>query len=96
MLPTDTILTTIPATEVSRLVVVLVQQGSSSHLELRQQSWGGDGVEWFTQNSIQIESDQVAQLRATLGTGSSAPTLPNSFNRVPKTASWQPKVVRAG
>ena len=37
-----------------------------SIVELRQQSWG-DGVGWFTQSSVQLEPEQVSQLRLALG-----------------------------
>lgn len=43
-----------------------------SLIELRQQSWG-DGVGWFTQSSVQLEPDQVAQLRSALGTPKAMP-----------------------
>lgn len=44
----------------------------NSLIELRQQSWG-DGVGWFTQSSVQLEPDQVAQLRSALGTPKAMP-----------------------
>jgi len=47
------------------LVHCRVKTGSSL-IELRQQSWG-DGVGWFTQSSVQLEPDQVSQLRLALG-----------------------------
>ncbi|QDU93737.1 hypothetical protein [Lignipirellula cremea] len=95
----ETILSTIPGDSSARLVVMLVQTDDGSHMELRQQSWGGDGVEWFTQNSIRLESDQVAALKATLGVSSGVNNnrqrLPQSFGRLPKASSWEPRIVRA-
>jgi len=75
-----------------RLAVVLVTgvPGTAlpaSRVELRQQTWG-EGVGWFTQTSIALEPEQVAGLKATLGstscggaksTGKAAATLPASF-----------------
>ena len=49
-----------------RLVVVHRQSAGESRLELRQQTWG-EGIGWFTQNSVPLETHQLSQLRATLG-----------------------------
>jgi hypothetical protein len=49
------------------LLVHCRAKNDSSLIELRQQSWG-DGVGWFTQSSVQLEPDQVSQLRLALGT----------------------------
>ena len=49
-----------------RLQVVLCTGDASSRVELRQQSWG-DGIGWFTQSSISLQSDQVGQLKSVLG-----------------------------
>lgn len=43
-----------------------------SWMELRQQSWG-DGVGWFTQNSVKLEPGQISQLRLALGPAKGTP-----------------------
>lgn len=81
----ETTLATIPGENPKeRLELVLCASGG---LELRQQSWG-EGVGWFTQGSIQIESSQLNDLRATLGQGGARQvTLPKA------PSGWRPKVV---
>ena len=49
-----------------RVLVTLCNDDSGSRVELRQQSWG-DGIGWFTQNSVSLEPKQVAQLKSALG-----------------------------
>jgi hypothetical protein len=97
MLRNDTVLSTIPASETERLLVVLVHASETgSRLELRQQSFS-NGIGWFTQSSIQLEPGQVAALRNSLGnSGGKRPdqTLPREFTTIPA-AAWQPKVVHA-
>ncbi|MEQ8788068.1 MAG: hypothetical protein RIC55_17300 [Pirellulaceae bacterium] len=44
----------------------LVEGGS--HLELRQQSYA-ESLGWYTQSSVKIEPQQVAELRNSLGIG---------------------------
>jgi len=76
MMPTnETVLSTIVgATDDERLLVVLVHSSAyGSRLELKQQSWG-DGVGWFTQSRVEIQPDQVADLRSALGAGGCTPT----------------------
>lgn len=101
---TETILSTLPATEAERLVVVLVQgadAGSgvhSSRMELRQQSFS-NGIGWFTQSTVHLEPGQVAALRNALGTGSGQASrernrLPREFSTIAP-AAWEPKVVHA-
>jgi hypothetical protein len=96
--PPETTLTTIPASETERLLVVLVQSPEQgSRIELRQQSFS-KGIGWFTQSTVQLEPSQVAALRNALGTSASgkrsATTLPREFSTMAP-ASWQPRVVHA-
>jgi len=94
----DTVLSTIPASETERLLVVLVQTPEAgSRMELRQQSFS-KGIGWFTQSTVQLEPGQVAALRNALGT---TPTGQRSSRRLPREfstiapAAWSPKVVHA-
>jgi hypothetical protein len=95
--PSETILTQIPASEVERLLVVLVQSPEhGSRMELRQQSFS-KGIGWFTQSTVQLEPGQVAALRNALGsTGGSRPAtrLPREFSTIAP-PTWHPKVVHA-
>ena len=71
----EAILATLPSThDEGRTVVVLCQDNGRSRIELRQQSWGA-GVGWYTQSTVQLDPEQVAGLRAALGSA--------SWNRVP-------------
>lgn len=94
---TETTLSSIPASDVERLQVVLVQSTElGSHMELRQQSFS-KGIGWFTQSTIKLEPGQVAALRNSLGNtsgGQRAARLPREFSTIAP-ASWQPKVVHA-
>ncbi|MCA9268438.1 MAG: hypothetical protein KDA41_08200 [Planctomycetales bacterium] len=47
---------------------------TGSTIELRQQSWG-EGIGWFTQTSVPVETHQLAGLRQSLG-GQAAPIAP--------------------
>jgi hypothetical protein len=81
-----------------RVELVHVSGGGSSHMELRQQSWG-DGVGWFTQSSVRLEPQQVAALKQSLGIGSSCPTAvkqaaAKQYSQS-KTRGWSPRIVRA-
>lgn len=92
----ETVLSTIPASDTERLLVVLIQSGEAgSRMELRQQSFS-KGIGWFTQNSVQLEPSQVAALRNALGNtgGHRSGRLPREFSKI-ATAAWEPKVVRA-
>ena len=63
----ESTLSVIPSSnEGERLLVVLLKWEGESRLELRQQTWG-EGIGWFTQNSVPVEPHQLAQLRTTLG-----------------------------
>jgi hypothetical protein len=92
----ETVLSTIPASESERLLVVLVQSPDvGSRMELRQQSFS-NGIGWFTQSSVQLEAGQVAALRNALGTSGQRPArpLPREFAKI-SAAAWEPRVVRA-
>ena len=92
----ETVLSTIPASETERLLVVLVQTADcGSRLELRQQSFS-NGIGWFTQSTVQLEPEQVAALRNALGTSGQRPArpLPREFTKI-SAAAWEPRVVRA-
>jgi len=93
----ETVLTAIPASEVERLLVVLVQTPDhASRMELRQQSFS-TGIGWFTQSTVQLEPSQVAALRNALGNAGgqgSTNRLPSEFGKLAP-AAWQPKVVCA-
>jgi len=96
-LASETVLTTIPASETERLVVVLVQSlGNGSRMELRQQSFS-TGIGWFTQSTVHLEPGQVAALRNALG-GDARPAvgrrLPREFAKIAP-PSWQPRIVNA-
>ena len=96
-LPSETPLTTIPASETERLLVVLVQSPEhGSRMELRQQSFS-NGIGWFTQSTVQLEPGQVAALRNALGPAGGSRTasrLSGEFRKIAAPA-WQPKVVHA-
>src|SRR2546430_1711592 len=92
----ETVLTTIPASEAERLLVVLVQSAEQgSQIELRQQSFSA-GIGWFTQSSVQLQPGQVAALRNALGTslGRRAAQVPQEFSKIAPPA-WQPRIVHA-
>jgi hypothetical protein len=96
-LTTETVLTSIPASESERLLVVLLQSpDAGSRMELRQQSFS-KGIGWFTQSTVHLEPGQVAALRNALGTTSGQRTvnrLPREFSTIAPPA-WQPKLVCA-
>lgn len=78
----ESILSTLPSTrDDQRAIVVLRQSESGSQIELRQQSWGA-GVGWFTQSTVRLDPEQVAGLRAALGT--------TAANRVPNYLTSRP------
>ena len=92
----ETVLTAIPASDVERLLVVLVQSTDyGSRMELRQQSFS-TGIGWFTQSTVRLEPGQVAALRNALGSGSQRSTtrLPREFSTIAPPA-WQPRVIHA-
>jgi hypothetical protein len=94
MAATETVLTAIPASDVERLLVVLVRtKEHGSRMELRQQSFSA-GIGWFTQSTVQLDPTQVASLRNALGNAGSRSQsrLPREFAKMTPPA-WQPRVV---
>jgi hypothetical protein len=95
----ETVVSTLPASETERLLVVLIQGSDhASRMELRQQSFS-TGIGWFTQSTVHLEPGQVAALRNALGTGSVSTSragnrLPREFSTIAP-ATWEPKVVHA-
>jgi hypothetical protein len=90
----ETVLSSIPASETERLLLVLVlMPGSGSRMELRQQSFS-DGIGWFTQSTVSLEPEQVAALRNALGSSTRNSQLPRAFSKI-AASSWQPRVVHA-
>jgi hypothetical protein len=64
---TEVILAEIPgASENERLAVVHRHDATGSRVELRQQTWG-EGIGWFTQTTLPLAPQQLADLRAALG-----------------------------
>ena len=86
----EVLLNTIPGgSENDRLAVILCHTNQhGSMIELHQQSWG-EGVGWFTQSKVVLDSGQVAQLSSVLGSSTREPC------RVRVPASWTPRVVSA-
>jgi hypothetical protein len=65
--PAEAVLAVIPGdNDDHRLILVHCHDAAGSRMELRQQTWG-DGLGWFTQNSMPLLPEQVGQLRAALG-----------------------------
>lgn len=54
------------AHEHERLQVILQSTDEGSRVCLRQQTWG-EGIGWFTQRTLDLTPDQVAQLKTVLG-----------------------------
>lgn len=81
----ETILATLPG-ETPRdqlLVVLMTSAGEPSRISMRQQSWG-EGIGWYTQNTIDLGTHQVAGLRAAFGKSgtrcdSTPPSLPHNM-----------------
>ena len=86
-----TLATLAGSSETERVVLVLVAKTEGSVVELRQQSWG-EGVGWFTQNNVQLEPQQIAELKQTLGQASHA-TLRRA-SRKHTLGGFIPRVVR--
>jgi hypothetical protein len=94
----ETILATLPGTsDRERVVVVMVQSQTGSHVEIRQQSWG-EGFGWYTQSSVQLEPQQVAGLRQSLGLGgafSQVRVSPFPASAPARAGGFTPRVVHA-
>ena len=93
--PIETTISTLPASsQHDRVLVVMISEaGEPSRLELRQQSFS-EGIGWFTQSSVQLETTQVADLKNALGTASPVRRLPREFSTLAP-RSWQPRLVQA-
>ena len=59
-----------------RTLVVHCHDADGSHLELRQQSWGGEALGWCTNASINLDVGQLGQLRAMLANAGTSRTRP--------------------
>ena len=70
----ETILSVLPGPDELQRLVVVHRFGSvqGSELVLRQESWSHD-VGWFTQCVIPLSGEQIAGLRATLGSAGIRP-----------------------
>ena len=64
-------LATIPGeNDGEQLVVTLLEKGPCSKVALRQQGWA-DGIGWYDLKTLELDLDQLRQLRSVLGwTGS--------------------------
>lgn len=60
-----TLLTILPGQTSDQRVAVLLVQGEQHGLELQHQSWG-EGVGWYVQSTVPLDSEQTAQLRQLL------------------------------
>lgn len=57
------------------LVVNCEDQTGGRFVEIRQQSYGGSRVGWFTQSSVQVPPETVAALRTALGIAGALPQM---------------------
>ena len=57
------------------LVVNCEDKNGSRFVEIRQQSFGGNRVGWFTQSSVQVPPETLAVLRTALGIASALPEM---------------------
>lgn len=96
----EVILATLPgARDDEQVEIALLQTpGAGSLIELRQQTWG-EGIGWFTQSRVQLEPQQVAELRGVLGASANRPgarsgRLPQAFSRLAP-GTFAPRVVHA-
>ena len=65
--PSETLLGYLPSPrDDQRLAVFRCESHDGQHYELRQQSWG-NGLGWFTQNCVAVDSEQAAALRNLFG-----------------------------
>lgn len=65
------VLATLPTADESERLLVTVSPEDAGKLMLVQQSWS-DSIGWFTQKSMEIALEQVAELRNALGWSASA------------------------
>ncbi len=64
----ETILSVLPGqSEQQRTVIAMRNRDANTAIEMRQESFS-DAVGWFVQSRIELSTEQVAELRQTLGT----------------------------
>ncbi|QDU74740.1 hypothetical protein Pan97_17530 [Bremerella volcania] len=63
------------------LVVNCTDRDGCAFVEIRQQSFGGQRVGWFTQSSVQVSPESLAALRTALGIASALPDMVSAKNR---------------
>ncbi|GAA4423925.1 hypothetical protein [Bremerella cremea] len=74
--PTEQVVETISTGERDRtLVVNCSDREGQAFVEIRQQSYGGARVGWFTQSSVQVAPESLAALRTALGIASALPEI---------------------
>ncbi|MEX0792803.1 MAG: hypothetical protein WD045_06675 [Pirellulaceae bacterium] len=72
----ENLVETIPAGGQERTVIVNCEDWEGSRfVELRQQSWGGERVGWFTQSSVRMAPENVALVRRALGVAEALPEM---------------------
>ncbi|PQO42808.1 hypothetical protein [Blastopirellula marina] len=57
------------------LIVNCTDKTGYIFVEIRQQSYGGQRVGWFTQSSVQVSPESLAALRTALGIASALPEI---------------------
>lgn len=74
--PIENIIDTISTGEVDRtLIVNCTDKHGCIFVEVRQQSYGGQRVGWFTQSSVQLPPESLAAMRTALGIASALPAM---------------------
>jgi hypothetical protein len=72
----ENLVETIPAGGQERTVIVNCEDWEGARfVELRQQSWGGERVGWFTQSSVRLAPESVALVRRALGIAEALPEM---------------------
>ncbi len=92
--PVENVVETISTGERDRTLVVNCEDYAGERfVEIRQQSYGGTRVGWFTQSSIQVPRESLSLLRTALGIAGALPEMASAgFGRVSfkKNQSEQP------
>ncbi len=74
------------------LVVHCHHPDQGSWMELRQQSWAGSSLGWFTQSSLRLDTQQIAQLRNVMA----GTRISSTLRQVESTAAgFVPRVIHA-
>ncbi len=74
--PNEHVVETISTGEIDRtLIVNCTDKTGCVFVEIRQQSYGGLRVGWFTQSSVQVAPESLAALRTALGIASALPEM---------------------